>query len=156
MHMLSKKSSAELETLGRSRNSITMVTANGEVQTSEEAQVDVHNLHLFMTVQILEDTLAALSSGKLCDEHGFTNEWASGKQPRLTKQGKNIFFCKTENVVPMVVPGLSSSSSTSPPQGSSSTSTSTSSSPASERSDELAPGTGRGNPQGIQKIRMTE
>ena len=92
MHMLSKKSSAELETLGRSRNSITMVTANGEVQTSEEAQVDVHDLHLFMTVQILEDTLAVLSSGKLCDEHGYTNEWASGKQPRLTKQGKNIFL----------------------------------------------------------------
>ena len=40
MHMLSKKdfSSGELETLKRSRSPITVVTANGEVQTNEEAQ----------------------------------------------------------------------------------------------------------------------
>ena len=39
MHTLSKKdlSSAELETLLRSRNPTTVITANGEVQTSEEA-----------------------------------------------------------------------------------------------------------------------
>ena len=43
-------------------------------------------------------------------------------------------------------PGLSSSSSASPPHDSSSTSTSTSSSPASERSDELAPGNWSRNP----------
>ena len=88
-----------------------MVTANGEVQTSEEAQVYVHDLDLFVTVQILDDTLAVLSHGKLCEEHGYTYEWASGKQPRLTKQGK-IILCKTENFVPMVVPGLSSNSGT--------------------------------------------
>ena len=45
-----------------------MVTANGEVRTNEEAQVFVHDLHLFVTVQILEETLAVLSSGKLCDD----------------------------------------------------------------------------------------
>ena len=73
------------------------------------------------------------------------NEWVSGKQPRLTKKAKTI-LCKTENFVPMVVPGLSSSSSTSPSQDSSSTSTSTSSAPASERSDELAPGNWSRNP----------
>ena len=41
VHMLSKTdlSSGELETLRRSRNATTVVTANGEVQTNEEAQV---------------------------------------------------------------------------------------------------------------------
>ena len=34
----------------------TVVTANGEVQTNEEAQVYVHDLDLFVTVQILDDT----------------------------------------------------------------------------------------------------
>ena len=92
-----------------------------------------------MTVQILDDTPAVLTLGKLCEEHGYAHEWASGQKPRLTKQGKNI-LCKTENIVPLVVPGLSSSfgtssSSTSPPQNSS-----TSSRPATERSDETAPG----------------
>ena len=44
--MLSKKdlSSEELETLRRSRTPTVVVTANGEVQTNEEAQVYVHDL----------------------------------------------------------------------------------------------------------------
>ena len=48
MHMLSKKvlSSDEMETLRRS-----VVTSDGEVQTNEEAQIDVYHLDLFVTVQ---------------------------------------------------------------------------------------------------------
>ena len=57
MHMLSKKdlSSDEMDTLRRSRNPTTVVTANGEVQTNEEAQVNVQDLDLFVTVQLLEE-----------------------------------------------------------------------------------------------------
>ena len=62
----------------------------GEVQTSEEATVYVHDLELFVTVQILDDTLAVLSLGKLCKEHVYTYEWASGQKPHLTEQGKKI------------------------------------------------------------------
>ena len=59
------------------------------------------------------------------------------KKPRLTKEG-NTIKCKTDNIVPLVVPGLSTSS------GSNSSSTSTledlsPTSPAQERSDGLAP-----------------
>ena len=52
MHMLSRKelNSAELETVKVSRNSTTVVTANGEVQTVEEATVYVKELDLFVTV----------------------------------------------------------------------------------------------------------
>ena len=89
-----------------------------------------------MTVQILHDTLAVLSSGKLCEEHGYTYEWANCQKPHLTKNGNRI-LCKTENFVLVVLPGLSSSSrasssSTSFPQDLSSTSPS----PARLRSDE--------------------
>ena len=58
MHMLSKKglSSAEMDTLRRPRTPVTVVTANGEVQTTEEAQVYIHDLGLFVTVQLLEET----------------------------------------------------------------------------------------------------
>ena len=88
MHMLSKKdlSSDELETLQRSRTT---------VQTNEEAEVFVHDLGLFVTVQLREDTPAVLSLGKLCEEHGYSNVWASGQRPLLNKQGKSIAF-KTE------------------------------------------------------------
>ena len=41
-----------------------VITANGKVQTKEEATVYVNNLSLFVIVQILEDTLAVLSLGK--------------------------------------------------------------------------------------------
>ena len=43
MHMLRKKdlSSAELDTLRKSRRPTMVIAANGEVQTSEEAQVYV-------------------------------------------------------------------------------------------------------------------
>ena len=77
-----------------------MVTANGEVQTNEEAQMYVHDLAFFVTVQILDDTPAVLSLGKVSEEHGYSYEWASGQKPHLTKQGKKI-LCKTENVVPL-------------------------------------------------------
>ena len=103
MHMLSKKgfNSGEVATLRRSKNTTMVVTANGEVQTNEEAQENVHDLDLFVTVQILNDTPAGLSLGKLCEEHGYSCEWASGQKPHLTtKDGKNV-LCKTENFVPL-------------------------------------------------------
>ena len=61
MHMLCKKkvSSAEMETLRRSRIPTTVVMASGEVQTNEEAYV--HDLDLFVTVQLLDDTPEVLS-----------------------------------------------------------------------------------------------
>ena len=124
-----------METLRKSRNTTTMIAANGEVQTSEEAQVYVHNLDLFATVQILDDTPAVPSFGKFCEEHGSANEWTSGQKPHLTKHGKR-FLCKTENFVRVVVPGLSSSSSASSSASFQQDSSSTSSSPASLRSDD--------------------
>ena len=118
---MSKKdlSSDEWDALRRSRNSTVVLTANGEVHTNQEAQVYVHDLNLFVTVRFLEETHAVLSLGKLCEDHGYSYEWARGQKPRLTKVVKTI-LCKTDNFVPLVVPGLSSSS------GSNSSSTSTS------------------------------
>ena len=62
-HMLSKKvlSSDELDTLERCRDSTVVVTENGEVQTNEEAQEKVHDLDLFVTVQLHEESLAVPS-----------------------------------------------------------------------------------------------
>ena len=58
-----------------------MLTANGEVHTHEEAQVFVHDLNQFVTVQVLEETPAVLSLGKLCKDHGYSYEWVSGQEP---------------------------------------------------------------------------
>ena len=124
MHMVSKTdlNSAELETMRISKNPTTVMTANGEVLTREEATVFVKELELFVTVMLLEDTPAGHSLGKLCEDHGYTYHWTSGQKPHLTKNGKKI-DCNIWNYVPFIVPGLSTSSSTS-----SSPATSTSSS----------------------------
>ena len=97
--------SAELETVATSRSPTTAITANGEVQTHEDATVYVKELGIFLTMKVLEDTPAVLSLGKLCDEHGYSYEWINGQKPHLIKNGIRI-LCNTENFVPIVVLGL--------------------------------------------------
>ena len=63
-------------------------------------------------MKVLENTPAVLSLGKLCDENGYSYEWINGQKPHLIENGIRI-QCNTENFVPIVVPGLSSSSSSS-------------------------------------------
>ena len=95
LHMVSMKDvhSAELETV---------VTSCGEVQTREEATVNVKELDQFVTVMLLGQSPAVLSLGKLCVEYR--------KSP---KKSKRIDY-SISNYVPFVVPGLSTNSSTSP------------------------------------------
>ena len=65
----------------------TVVTANGEMQTNEEAQVYVHDLDLFVTVQILDDNPAVPSFGKLVMELDLATQWnQSGSCKTQTSQ----------------------------------------------------------------------
>ena len=92
MHMVSKKNlnRAELETMRMSRNLSTVMTANGEVQTSEEATVYVKQLDLFVKVMLLEETRAVLFPGELCEEHGHTYHWKKAVKhhisPKMARQ----------------------------------------------------------------------
>ena len=120
MYMMRKKelSSEEMGKVKRSRTPTVVLTANGEVHTNEEAQVFVHNLNQFVTVQLLEEPPAVLSLGKLRKDHGYSYGWLSGQEPRFHPNGRSIIY-KTDNFVPLVVLGLtvnsrSSSSSTLP------------------------------------------
>ena len=85
MHMISKKDlkSAEMDTLTKSCSPTIVITANGEVQTHEEATVYVKEFEKFLTVKVLENTPAVLSLGKLCDENGYSYEWINGQKPHL-------------------------------------------------------------------------
>ena len=91
MHMISKKdlSDAEMDTLAKSCSPTIVITANGEVQTHEEATVYVKELGIFLTMKVLENTPAVLSLGKLCDENGYSYEWINGQKPHLIK--KTVF-----------------------------------------------------------------
>ena len=121
MHMISKKdlSDAEMDTLTKSRSPAIVITANGEVQTHEEATVYVKEFDIFLTMKVLEDTPAVSSLGKLCDEHGYSYEWINGQKPHLIT--KIFGYSATQNFVLIVVPGLSMSSSSSLPSSTSMT-----------------------------------
>ena len=56
MHIISKKdlSDAEMDTLTKSCSPTIVITANGEVQTHEEAIVYVEELDIFLTMKVLE------------------------------------------------------------------------------------------------------
>ena len=112
MHMLSRKdlNSAELDAVKVSKSPTTAATANGEVQTKEEATVYVKELDLFVAVMLLEDTLVVLSRGQLCENHGYSYHWTSGQKPQRIEDSRPI-KCNTANHVPIVVPGLSAGSS---------------------------------------------
>ena len=131
-----------MDTLTKSCGSMIVITANGEVQTHEEATVYVKEFDIFLTMKVLENTPAVLSLGKLCDENGYSYEWINGQKPHLIKNWIRI-QCDTENFVPIVVPGLSSSSSGSsstsrtPLKQESHSSSSSSSSPSSRTVSEI-------------------
>ena len=60
MHMISKKdlNDAEMDTLTKACSLTIVITADGEVQTHEEATVYVKVLDIFLTVKVLENTPA--------------------------------------------------------------------------------------------------
>ena len=104
----------------------------------------VKELDIFLTMKVLENTPAVLSIGKLCDENGYSYERINGQKPHPIKDGIRI-ICNTENFVPIVVLGLTSSSSTSSSslrtplkQESHSSSSSSSSSPSSPAVGEMS------------------
>ena len=103
MHMISKKdlSDDEMDTLSKSCSPTIVITANGEVQTHEEATVYVKEFDKFLTMKVIKDTPAVLSFGKLFDENGYSYEWINGQKPHLIKNGIRI-ICNTENFVPIV------------------------------------------------------
>ena len=106
IHMVSRKdlNSAEMETVRISKNPTTVVTANGEVLTKEEATVYVRELDLFewqfLHLENPAKITGILTSGPVVKNH------TSSKNVRKIN-------CDTSNHVPFVVPGLSTSSSTS-------------------------------------------
>ena len=77
MHMVSVKDILlSLETMRTSRSPTTVMTANGEVQTREEATVYVRQLDFFVQVMFLEETTALLL-------------WRNSDSPWASREQKN-------------------------------------------------------------------
>ena len=59
----------EQETTRQSKCPSVILTANGTSHTTEEATVYVFDLDMFVQVQLLKESPAVLSLGKLCEEN---------------------------------------------------------------------------------------
>ena len=64
MHMIKDLSDAEMDTLTKSCSPTIVITANGEVQTHEEATVYVKTLDIFLTMKVLEKHASSVVSWK--------------------------------------------------------------------------------------------
>ena len=89
MHMISKKdlSNAEMDTLTKSCNPTTVITANGELQTHEEATVSVKELDIFLTMKVLDNTPAVLSLGSFAMKTGIPTNGSMVKNHISLKTG---------------------------------------------------------------------
>ena len=65
------------------------------VQSFEEAQIYVHDLGSFVTVQLRDETPSVLTPRTLFEDHGHSYEWVIGQKPRLTNEEK-IITCKID------------------------------------------------------------
>ena len=97
--------SAKLETVRVSKSPTTVVKANGEVHTKEEATVYVKELDLFVTVKLLERYTGCSFTPKILPRSRYSCEWTTGQNPQLIKDGRRI-KCNTANYVPIVVPWI--------------------------------------------------
>ena len=59
---------------------------NWQERESVSDACHVQELGTFLTMNVLEDTPAVLSLGKLCDEHGYSYDWINGQKPHLIKK----------------------------------------------------------------------
>ena len=120
MHMLSKKIKLRRnEHSKKVQNPSVVLTANREVHIHEEAQAFVHDLNQFVTVQLLVETSAVPSLGKLCEDQGYSYEWVSGQKPRFdqTKEQDSMQDGKFRVCYPRIVVKQDSSSSCSRTSG---------------------------------------
>ena len=99
----------------------------------------------------LRITPSVLSLDKFCWEHDYTYEWSSDRESRLTTNGIQI-LCRTENVFPLIVPGLTSSSVAASSSTSSPQDVSVSLDPANTRINEERGSSGNCNPKWLQNF----
>ena len=93
MHMVSQKdlNSAELETVKISKNPTTVETANGELQTREEATANVKELDLFVTVMLLQQFFPWGNSARIMGVHTTGPAVRNHISPKMARELIAIF-----------------------------------------------------------------
>ena len=66
-----------------------LITKSGSIDTDEEAKAYDKDLHMFVTVFVLDDIPPIQSLGKLCEAHRFSCEWKAGETPFFNQRQKH-------------------------------------------------------------------
>ena len=102
MHRMSKNDffHGESETIRKSKESCTSVTANGKTTTTEEPGVCVRHLDIFVCCRpFLEDSPAA-PAREFCEEHGYSCEGKENTYPHSSRMA-TFSLCKSEKCAPI-------------------------------------------------------
>ena len=83
------------------------MTANGATRATEEATENVHDLDICVDVQVLEESPAELSPGKLREKSDISCERRHGEPSYLIRNGSNV-RCKIDDYITVVVVGVQS------------------------------------------------
>ena len=94
-------SKQERSTIYKNSDPISIQTANGDVIVDSKVKIFVRELGLHVCAYLHEDTVAVLSLGMLCDEHGYTYNWKPLTWPTLTK-GRQVVTCQPHCNVPFI------------------------------------------------------
>ena len=80
---------------------IEVQTANGDVVITHKCRIHVIELDLWVWAHLLECTVAVLSLGALCGDHGFSYTWNNTNTPTLLKGNLEV-KCEAKNNVPFI------------------------------------------------------
>jgi len=94
-------SKQERSTIYKISDPISIQTANGDVIVDSKVKIFVRELGLHVWAYLHEDTVAVLSLGMLCDDHGYTYNWKPQTWPTLTK-GRQVVTCQPHCNVPFI------------------------------------------------------
>ena len=82
---------------------LTMDTVNGETEATDETDIYVHSLNIFVTALVMNtDTAALLSVGNLATDHGIYFAWKD-TGPSLTLPSGAVVECEQGCNVPMIM-----------------------------------------------------
>ena len=106
-HIVGKKelTAEERKMIRKLADPIPLSTANGPTWATEETDIYVHELDIWVVAVLLEDSPAVLCQGKLVEHHGFRFDWTPGQTPYLQKGDLKV-HCYPSHDVPFITTSI--------------------------------------------------
>ena len=104
-HMVNRKelTRSEASNVRPSPNAMTLNTANGQIEVSNETDIWVHDLECMVTAFVLDnDCPCLISMGQLVEEHDIRITWQKGSPPIMEKPDGTRIRAAQEHNIPLM------------------------------------------------------